>query len=696
MKKLIFLLCFLNFESSFSQTTVYKFLIEVINYQSPPTFVNINNKSIYSGLNKDLEVFLNSYTILGFQQYTPTLKKAENLKVFRLETLNSNLASNLITNFPNVFSGFIDVTNEIVELASYPNDYGTTSPIPNNGAPIERSDLDYINVQKAWDLTTGIDKYGQRVKIGISDTKINTTNYDFINKVTWVGSGTYQNILYNPNSIYTSHGTAVAGISAARGNNGQGSVGVCYDCDIVGTVFGNYANLVALADSGVKIINMSWGNFSSNQYYQNIINELSERGVILIAAAMNSTSFQTTTDYHCNSGGPNGPNFTGVQYAYPASYENVISVSGLGGHKFPHNVELTNQSPSYCCTSPFSGGFPIHLNIQDSVSGCVDATNPNLPISTIFNKYQEICNINTPQQYLSSPNGLTVWYTTNPKVDIIAPTKNTLNFVKLAEENVIVYEDGATSGATPRVSGTVGLMLAINGCLVHNDVDTILKLTSKDVENMPLNVNFVGQIGAGALNAGDAVTFTNELIQPTGNAIIKNHIFNRFNFELHKVKNNLTIENVTFKDNCKVSFIAGKQIKLLPGTNLKPNSTGNVFLRGGNGTGAVDVGCANYIPNPPSRPSNLNTSKSYVSKTVLYPNPNNGSFKLFNIQFELFGNESISLNVFDLNGRSLFSQTLNQKEIENYEFSLLNLQSGVYIIKLSSSIYFEEMKFTKN
>lgn len=707
MKKLFLIICFLGILKSNSQTTSYKYEIEVINYLSPPTFTKIGNNLVYSGTNSSLGNFLSNYIISDFKQNTPTLKKPENLKIFRLEAKSATLAASLCTNFPTIFSGFIDVTNDVVELASYPNDYGTTSPLPYNGQPIERSDLDYINVQKAWDLTTGIDRYGQRVKIGISDTKINTTNYDFINKVTWVGSGTYQNIPYNPNNIYTSHGTAVAGIAAARGNNGQGSVGVCYDCDIVGTAATTgsaYPNLVTLADSGVKLINMSWGSRLSadnpfNQNNQNIINELVERGVIFVAAATNFSSFQTATDYHCgfNNSDINGPKYQGIQYGYPASYDNVISVSTVG-HKYPHNVPLTNQSPSYCCTSPFVGGFPIHSNVQDSFSPAVDGSNPNLPVSAIYNKYQEICNLNTAQQYTSSPNGLMIWTTTNPKVDILSPTYDTFNFVKLAEENVIVYQDGATSGATPRVSGTVGLMLAVNECLVHDDVDAILKLTAKDVENMPLNINFVGQIGAGALNAGDAVEFTNELIQPTGNAVVKNHIFNRFNFKLHKIKNNLTLDNVTFKDDCIVSCIAGNQIKLAPGTNLKPNSTGNIFLRGGNGTGAVDVGCANIISNPESRPtaSYDNTAKNLNSKTVLYPNPNNGAFKLYNVQSELFGNETINLDVFDLNGRSLFSQKLNQKEIENYEFNLLNLQSGVYIVKISNADYFEELKFIKN
>jgi hypothetical protein len=57
-------------------------------------------------------------------------------------------------------------------------------------------------------------------------------------------------------------------------------------------------------------------------------------------------------------------------------------------------------------------------------------------------------------------------------------------------------------------------MLSVNGCLYPNEVDNILKLTSKDVEQLSFNQIFQGQIGAGVLDAGDAVTFVNEMKNP--------------------------------------------------------------------------------------------------------------------------------------------------------------------------------------
>lgn len=60
-----------------------------------------------------------------------------------------------------------------------------------------------------------------------------------------------------------------------------------------------------------------------------------------------------------------------------------------------------------------------------------------------------------------------------------------------------------TSFATPYVSGTVGLMLSINPCLSRKDIDTILRISSVNIDT--LNPLYVGKIGAGRLNAQAAV-----------------------------------------------------------------------------------------------------------------------------------------------------------------------------------------------
>ena len=577
-------------------------------------------------------------------------------------------------NFPSLFSGFSDITNETYEFASYPNDYGTTSPITNLGVSANRKDLDYINVEKAWDLTTGFNLLtGDRVKIGISDSRINTTDADFVGKVSLVNPFFTQSQPYqNPDSYgFYGHGTNIAGIAAARGNNAHGSVGICYDCDIVGTAAFSYTNLVLLADAGVRVINMSWTGPPSNTN-QNIINELAlDRNVVLVAAAGNTPSYQTDEDHICNSSA------RGVQYLYPASFDNVISVSAIS-HKYP-KTGLTNSSASYCCTSSL---YPIHYSIEDGFNDTSNATNPNNPISIIHSGYPTSCG--------TAPNGFVLTHTSNPKVDILAPTYDCFRFDLFTELGQINYTGAGTSQSAPKVAAVAALMLSVNDCLKPREVECILKLTSKDVENIPINQLFVGQIGAGALNSGDAVEFVNESKKVDGNAIIKDHIFNRFDYNLSNINNNLTIQNVTFRDECKSDFVAKNQIKLLPNTRLIPNNNGSTHL-------SINTNIVVTCNISERKAIKVSESKEIVkSNIVLYPNPNTGSFYLYNLNKENFGNQEIKLDVYDINGRNLYNKKISNEDIPTCQIDLSYLSTGIYIVRLTNSFHSEDFKFIKN
>ena len=87
----------------------------------------------------------------------------------------------------------------------------------------------------------------------------------------------------------------------------------------------------------------------------------------------------------------------------------------------------------------------------------------------------------------------------NDKVDLSAPGYDVaIN----PQENWYLNSSG-TSYAAPIVSGTVGLMLSVNPCLSRKDIDTILKISSVNIDS--LNPTYIGLIGAGRLNAQAAV-----------------------------------------------------------------------------------------------------------------------------------------------------------------------------------------------
>ena len=82
-----------------------------------------------------------------------------------------------------------------------------------------------INVEPVWDFTTGgAMANGKRIAVAISDEAIETTHPDLLDNI-WPGSPHLGSGAF--------HGTAVASVVGAVGNNGQGIAGVNWDVDIV-------------------------------------------------------------------------------------------------------------------------------------------------------------------------------------------------------------------------------------------------------------------------------------------------------------------------------------------------------------------------------------------------------------------------------------------------------------------------------
>jgi len=121
------------------------------------------------------------------------------------------------------------------------------------------------------------------------------------------------------------HGTHVAGIIGAVGNNGEGVVGVCWDVKLMALkvtaddyyrepdVFvSDVVKAIGYAvDNGAKVINASWGaNFYSQSLYD-AIKDAGDAGLLFVAAAGN--------DYGSDND---------VNPIYPASFDldNIISV----------------------------------------------------------------------------------------------------------------------------------------------------------------------------------------------------------------------------------------------------------------------------------------------------------------------------------------------------------------------------------
>jgi len=123
------------------------------------------------------------------------------------------------------------------------------------------------------------------------------------------------------------HGTEMAGIIGAVGNNGIGTVGVCWTGQLMAVRIcqgiDNYANLDTIAkaidyavDNRARVINCSWGGPNFSVALHNAITKAQNSSVLIVASAGNVPSRDNDISPH-----------------YPGSYtqNNIIAVASISG-----------------------------------------------------------------------------------------------------------------------------------------------------------------------------------------------------------------------------------------------------------------------------------------------------------------------------------------------------------------------------
>jgi thermitase len=197
-----------------------------------------------------------------------------------------------------------------------PEGDATVAPIepfvpPNDPYMDKQWALSHINIDGLWQTTSG----GSGVLVAVLDTGIDSGHEDLYGKV--VGEANFSNSSV-ANDLY-GHGTHIAGIIAANGDNGLGVVGVAPQSLLLNVKVAEddgrcRASAVAqgiiwAVDNGAEVINVSIEIREPSATLEAAVSYAWENGAIVIAAAGNE--------------GSQSP-------VYPAYYANVIAVAATG------------------------------------------------------------------------------------------------------------------------------------------------------------------------------------------------------------------------------------------------------------------------------------------------------------------------------------------------------------------------------
>lgn len=336
------------------------------------------------------------------------------------------------------------------------------------------------------------------------------------------------------------------------------------------------------------------------------------------------------------------------------------------------------------CGGPFSDVYPASYNHVISISSVgyedVGYTYNNIPM--LWRDRVE--------QIIGDPAST---HHTNDKVDLLASGFNVLGAT--ADSDSSYGGAWGTSLSAPQVSGVVALLFAVNNCLSPDEIESILKLSSSDLDSIPENLPYVGKIGAGRVDAGKATKMAWQMNPNNGGEIlISDRKFERWHFELMSSPQKVRIKNQSFTNESDIT-IKAKDYILLEGDVLLSPTNGNsdhLYI--------ADDSCNNFSPavtksqNKQNQSDLLLTRKDMGHQIEIYPNPSSDFIYLKNI--EKMNNGEVSISIYDLAGRLVINKShIPIAAIASNGLDIHHLNKGEYLIEIISDKEKISKKFLK-
>lgn len=204
-----------------------------------------------------------------------------------------------------------------------------------------------VGTPRAWDFARG----SARTVIAVLDTGVDyghpdlqgafVPGYDFVAK---------EPLAADDNG----HGTAAAGVIAARTHNREGQAGICWSCSLMpvkvldatgwGTSSAVAAGIVWATENGARVISLSLGGPGTTQALSDAVAYAASKGVVIVAAAGNSG---TTTRF------------------YPAAYPGVVGVAATTSsdklYAWSNRGDWVQVTAPGCNTAPRAGGGYVNF-----------------------------------------------------------------------------------------------------------------------------------------------------------------------------------------------------------------------------------------------------------------------------------------------------------------------------------------------